>query len=414
MADLVQSKIAPQLVRKIGYSVGKQFLVSRVKDLVEVCVRDSTVTRGVFENELVVNRWELKKTTAAHLYNLYGSLGILSSENGKPIMRSVLTAGVILWRIFEGDSSRQNKAIESVLLAAITSADGELFGNLLISEFGLLKDKKAIERQLAKFREAKIAPLRSQLSSEKNEGQLFRLIGFESFSETEDSKGNKVVRSNTSVNKNSMTVREMKALAKQGGNSSNLTYGVKLSESFIGKYASPREKWALDLGLFAEGSKTQMGERWIREILALHGHLDGHNDPPVVIMPTDLELYVNQSHTYLRKDLVVPYADLIRSIHLTYVSQSQGSLWTNLDLYETLKQIGGLYVRADTRFSILRREIPISILALVFLGLSVGREEALGNVVDDLRSLADEREDVFIRKSRKSFLSVSMSGGFTK
>ena len=71
-------------------------------------------------------------------------------------------------------------------------------------------------------------------------------------------------------------------------------------------------------------------------------------------------------------------------------------------------------MRADTRFSILRREIPISILALVFLGLSVGREEALGNVVDDLRSLADEREDVFIRKSRKSFLSVSLSGGFPK
>ena len=71
-------------------------------------------------------------------------------------------------------------------------------------------------------------------------------------------------------------------------------------------------------------------------------------------------------------------------------------------------------MRADNRFSILRREIPISILALVFLGLSVGREEALGNVVDDLRSLADEREDVFIRKSRKSFLSVSLSGGFPK
>ena len=139
MAAIARSDAYDGLMRKIGYSVGLEFLIPRVADVLDVFMVGTL--DGASWRHLVRERWNRRSPSAEqHLADVYAQLDVLRRQNNSVQPLPGLEAMAV---IAGGDNPLTNKAprenglaaIRAIMLLKVIEADGDIFLNALASRF---------------------------------------------------------------------------------------------------------------------------------------------------------------------------------------------------------------------------------------------------------------------------------------
>lgn len=153
MAAIARSDIYDGLMRKIGYSVGLEFLVPRVADVLQVFVADAL--DGSSWRQLVRERWNRRSPAAEqHIADVYAQLEVLRRQNNSIQPLPALEAMAVIAR---GDNPLTDvpskdtglPAIRNTMLLKVIEADGDIFLNALAARFdpaGLGRRLKSLVR----------------------------------------------------------------------------------------------------------------------------------------------------------------------------------------------------------------------------------------------------------------------------
>jgi len=257
MAVIVQADPYQVLSRKIGYSVGLEKLLSRVTELVEVYVRDKSLSFVSF-NDLVENSLRSSKARrpgrtppAEHRANFYGTLNLvrLIGREVEPLYQ--LDSLSILWRLFPDEREKFIAASQVVLTQALVEADGDIFLNGLLAEFQPARMKALLES----MQESKLRQLKSVFHTPQLYERISQIVAIKNQSERTSAKG----PSSRSIAEGRFAKRDvpLASLRRQSAlRRGNL--GIdSISEDYVNKVSVSRKGWATDLGLFNDREKQR-------------------------------------------------------------------------------------------------------------------------------------------------------------
>ena len=165
MVATARSDAYGALVRKIGYSVGLEFLVSRVADLVDVYVARGRVDAADWRE--LVTRWKRAKAEQ-HIADVYAQLELIRRDGSRI---EVLPSLDVLAILLSGDNPLDQvrdvselDAVRFVLLFKVLEADGDIFLNALASGFRPDALGEALQ-DMIRIKRTAVAPLFKQAAS---------------------------------------------------------------------------------------------------------------------------------------------------------------------------------------------------------------------------------------------------------
>ncbi|MGV8922346.1 MAG: hypothetical protein ACOH1L_03210 [Thermomonas sp.] len=393
MVDIVQSNETKLLIRKIGYSVGLEATLARFKQLIDVYVAESQLSDPMWQ-KLVKEGFGRDIQSRKHFENVFGVLGLFTVDNGRPVPHAILDVGALLKRYYSTDSAAYDRAIRAVLLYSITAADGELFSTLLSTSF----NKREYEQRLTDFRQKKLSLFYDRYLNRFDREKLHQVIDFQ---EVTSVPGGKSVQRATSgpfaQTRNAATSRDIE------------DFSISLSDDWYKKVPPRREAWAQDLGLHTNGAVTECGLRYLHVMRSLL-HCRPSSNSPIVLMPLDSEMRARHVTWALDDMLMIDHDRFLQAINTTYVpSNSDAGFGHSNDLLDLAKYSLEQFTKADTRFQMLRRELPYVVFSLFVLGISVSGGQSIGNLRSDMEALAKENRNLLLRPSRVSVYGISFS-----
>lgn len=389
MVDIVQSNENKLLIRKIGYSVGLESTLDRFLQIVELYVRERQLTDSAWR-ALVKDGFGRDPRSAKEFENVFGVLGILSISNGRPVPQNLLDAAALLSRHFEGNPGKYRIAASAILLYSLTAADGELFGALLSCNFA----KAHFEQKLTEFRRDKLELFFEFYRSQFDREKLHQVIDFQE------------IVSMSSANRRNAS-REgpfAKPAIFQKKGQAVTTFEVSISDDWLKKVPARRQAWAEDLCLLANGNLTRSGEAYLAAMAALKP-ARSREIQSLILLPMDSELRAKHVTTALPQADLIAHADYLEAICSTF-QRGPPSPHT-LDLEDLARWQHENYAKADSRFQMLRRELPFTIFALVVLGICAANGQAIGRLQNDIEAKAMQDRTLLLRPSRLSTFGIS-------
>lgn len=261
MAAIARSDLYDGLVRKIGYSVGLEFLVPRVQDVLNV-FRLGTLD-GAAWRDLVRLRWQRASPTAEqNIADVYAQLDLLRRRNNSihPLpaleIMAVLAAGA---NPITRESCAVARAVQFVLLLKILEADGDIFLNALASDF---EAKSLGDRLTAMIRHKRraVAPHFPQAGSIKRLAEAISIRN-----QSSEAKG-------AGARKTTYAERSRLLMSSTAPDVSKpwTEREVAISLDYMEKACVTRRGWAIELGLYdrVEGV-TQAGSLLLTELQGL-------------------------------------------------------------------------------------------------------------------------------------------------
>lgn len=394
MVDIVQSSANQLLIRKIGYSVGLESTLSRFEQLVDYYGTHHQITE-VGWRDLVCNVYKRDTESGKHFANLFRVLDLLETENGRPVPLTLLDAGALLRQLFINSPVKYRSALIGILLYALTLADGELFGALLLTQFQKGEEIKALEA----FRTLKLRIMYDGYKAPSQRRRLHQLIDFHEI----DSKGIKEARNVRAVG----PFAPVNTTAKQD----TTDFTVSLSADWYKKVPPRRASWARDLGLMTDNKLSGAGERYLTRLRRLLDNEYRTSDmQSIVIMPTDMEFRSHHVTWPLGDSRVVDHIDLASAVAETYADDQEAcQLPSAHEEIDFLRWALDQYARADMRFHMLRRDLPYTVFLAVEVGRAVAEHQKLLSPRDRIEGLARSCPELLLRSSRNSLYGISFS-----
>lgn len=251
MAVIVQDNPYQSLMRKIGYSVGLEYLLKRVLLLTEMYVDRREISLSAFR-ELVKVEFGRQRgdedKAAEHFANFYSALDLLqlTGKSIRPLYK--LDALSILRRYFENEQSSFLKSAKVVLLQSILEADGEIFLNALESDFDPNRFKDLIKDTVRTKREA----IRNVVKSPAALKKVYSVIAVKTQPQQEH-------RPFTTSKLTRRTEPLALSLRRTTPLSEKLDTQIEVADDYLRKVPVTRRGWAEDLELFSNGQKTFTG-----------------------------------------------------------------------------------------------------------------------------------------------------------
>lgn len=357
MAAIAQANPYHILARRIGYSVGLEDLVRRVTSLAAAYEEHHGLNYAAFQS-LVVNDFGLKKSddSVTHLGNFYGRLNLIEliGRHLEPLYQ--LDSLAITRQLFEGDATRSDLACRFILTQCILEADGDVFLNGLLAlfkpePFRALLESMCTEKSMrvrnvvrapalfAKLNE--VVTIRNQTNPERP------TVGPESGS---DRFGRRVVPLSSTRRRTPLTPEVSTAPA--------------ISEDYIHKATQTRKRWAEDLGLFEDGTLTELGQRVVDETLrrVVRRTPDGaavfwgYTSELAKVRITPTKLDPSDSDASPRESW-----DLLAALHAAYAASGKSAKRKQSadDLISFLKEVFTLYRQARKDKSLIRNTLPL-------------------------------------------------------
>lgn len=139
MAAIARSDVYDGLIRKIGYSVGLEFLVPHIADVLDLFLAGAL--DGASWRHLVQERWNRKSPAAEqHIADVYAQLEVMRRQNNsiQPLpaleaMAVIARGGNPLTQAAPEDAGLA--AIRNTMLLKVIEADGDIFLNALAARF---------------------------------------------------------------------------------------------------------------------------------------------------------------------------------------------------------------------------------------------------------------------------------------
>lgn len=263
MAATAQSELYDGLIRRIGYSVGLEYLLERVGDLTEVYLSRGTVD-GADWRDLVHARWGRRAPADQHIADVYAQLELIRRHNNTIQVLPALDVIAILLR---GSNpllpSRSGPApsrdvLRFVLTTKILEADGDIFLNALASGFRPIELRRRLQ-QLVQYKRSRISPFFKQAA---NIRRVMDAVSIRNQSEGTD-RGKKLTYAQKSrLLMTGITPHPTTAWYEQE---------VTISDDYLDKACVTRSGWAEELGFFRrrEGLLTAEGEQLLEQARAI-------------------------------------------------------------------------------------------------------------------------------------------------
>jgi hypothetical protein len=254
MAATARSDLYSNLVRRIGYSVGLEYLFSRVNDLLDRYILRGTVD-GADWRELV-EKWN-RLPSAQHIADVYAQLELIRKTNNTIQVLPALDVLRILISTQEHKDEdngclEKAQAVTFILALKIVEADGDVFLNALAANFEPQNLRWRLD-EMIRHKRKKVSPLFAQAGS-------IRLI-MESISIRNQSKSS----GSAASKKQTYAERSRHLMGSNVVPSKNpiswADTATTISEDYLEKACVTRRGWAEELGLATRtGAITEKGE----------------------------------------------------------------------------------------------------------------------------------------------------------
>ena len=402
MADIVHSSGRHLLVRKIGYSAGLENTRARLALLVDMYSTEHQITDTDWTN-LVQQKY--RRDAKLHFENFFKVINVLRREQGRLVALPTLEALTILRKLLPAERELFDAAIDPILLFALTLADGELLGNLMCARF----ISENVEDQLSIYREAKLQYFYNTYKNENDRRELHRCIDFKELPKPKKKDARpKGPFADTRLLEDEGQKGPFTS-ARQLENEDPYDFRVSLSDDWYKKVPGRRESWARDLGLWSEGGCTDRGTAYLSLLRSFlpKGIAESR---AAILMPTDLEFSANYLTWELGLEDLVSFDKLLTGIGQLFIEDSATPFdLSEAELVQLVRKTKELFSANDLRFSRIRKELPLTIFALVLLGLSVSRGTVCPSPSDIVERFQASKTDVLVRKSRNSLYSFSLT-----
>jgi hypothetical protein len=244
MAAIARSDLYDGLIRKIGYSVGLEHLVPRVKDALDE-FRFGKLD-GAAWRCLVQERWDRKASAEQHIADVYSQLDILRRHNSSlyPLPGLEIMAVLCIGDdpLAPGTPPDDLAVVRFLVLLKVLEADGDVFLNALAAGF----DPPNLEGRLKamlRYKRRSVAPLFRQA------GSIRRLLDAISIRNQTDGTG-----SGGAVSRKQTYAERSRLLMAAAGQYRDLhrwtEQEVQLSRDYLEKACVTRRGWAEDFGLY--------------------------------------------------------------------------------------------------------------------------------------------------------------------
>lgn len=257
MAAIARSEVYDGLMRKIGYSVGLEFLLPHVADVLDLFLMG--VLDGASWRQLVQERWNRKSPDAEqHIADVYAQLEVLRRQNNSIQPLPALEAMAVITRGDNPLTAALPKdsglpAIRSTMLLKVIEADGDVFLNALAARF----EPAALGRRLkllVRHKRRAVAPHFPQAASIR---RLSAAISIRNQTEGPN-------RSGPGGRKLTYAERS-RMLMTPRGTASSLDWSdqeMPLSQDYLEKACVTRRGWAEDFELYhRSGDVSEAGSR---------------------------------------------------------------------------------------------------------------------------------------------------------
>jgi hypothetical protein len=380
MGAIVQADPYQGLIRKIGYSVGLEDIVNRVKKLVSLYVQDRTISFGAF-SDLVENDFGRKRNAAKHFVDFYGTLNLIRAVGRglEPLYQ--LDSLSILRRLFLSDEGKFDTALKVVLTQCIIEADGDIFLNALLSDFEPDQMRVSLEAMVHAKRDQVTKGMRSphllnkvyKAIDIKNESAVEK-VGVDSLPQGRFARRTETLDS----------LRRTSQLTPATGPDT-----VAIPQDYLKKTSKTRKAWAQDIGLFQDGKKTERGKQLLQ---SLDGIVDSTATERAALFfwgyKSDLDILNLKLHTKIEACDCEAW-DLLKAIGRAYSLSGPSRSVEALDadgVVELLQQTFELYREGHSSKGLIRNSLPLYIAEPVLASWCVSEAHDL----PDLRTILEE------------------------
>jgi hypothetical protein len=345
MAVIVQADPFLGLIRKIGYSVGLEYVLTRSAALVEMYVRERraslaswrTLVSDGFDREDTAAKG--RKTPAEHIGDVLSTLNLIKLSGQQLVPLHGLEAASILRRSLVDDSTFL-RALSFLLTVYIIEADGDIFLNCLYSSFEVDRCRELLTAMIERKRRLASSAIRNPSLRQK----LYDVISIKT--QTGQTRGSSGRFSSPFAKRH--TPLDARAVPK-----------VNISEDYIDKVLQSRKGWARELGLFEGTTVSSSGNALLSELSRL-GLQD--SDGPYLFWPyeSDLQRLRIEAETICSPRL--RQWDLLTSVAtatlgaVTQVFDPHGDYEGAIGM---LRECYALYKVGNTPMSSIRHQLPI-------------------------------------------------------
>jgi len=252
MAAIVPDDPYQCLMRKIGYSVGLENLLERVRALTDLYVAQRRLSYAAFQ-QLVETSYARPGATQ-DFADFYGQLHLLQVAWKTAYPLYTLDALSILRRFLANDEALFGSASKVVLLHAVLEADGDIFLNALAAEFDPMKFKALAEDMIIK----KWQSMKEVGQSRAFLRRVHEIINIKSQPSNRGNRRRESLEGESKFGKRTepleLSQKRTKPLADELDNT------IVISDDVLKKIPRTRKAWAKDFGLFGESSITEKGK----------------------------------------------------------------------------------------------------------------------------------------------------------
>jgi len=240
------------LMRKIGYSVGLENLLERVRALTDLYVAQRRLSYAAFQ-QLVETSYARPGATQ-DFADFYGQLHLLQVAWKTAYPLYTLDTLSILRQYLANDEAAFSSAAGIVLLYSIIEADGDIFLNALAAEFDAMRFKILAENMISKKRQSIRRVIQSPVMLEK----VDRIIDIQSQPSNRGNRRGEAADGESKYRKRTealdMSQKRTKPLADGRDNA------IVISDDVLKKIPRTRKAWAEDFGLFYKSGITEKGQ----------------------------------------------------------------------------------------------------------------------------------------------------------
>ena len=247
------------LMRKIGYSVGLEYLLERVIALTDLYVEQRGLSYATFQ-DLILTKFKRKQEAAHDFANFYQQLHLLQLAGQTVYPLYILETLSMLRRYLSGSEKTYMSAAKIVLIQSLLEADGDIFLNALAAEFDASRFKILGESMISKKRES----IRSVIKSHALLQKIHRIIDIQS---QPSNKGNPRSSSADSRSRFEKRTEPLDSLQKRTAPlEEKLHDRVDISDDVLRKIPRTRKGWAEDFSLFEKRSITSKGRNLLNAL----------------------------------------------------------------------------------------------------------------------------------------------------
>lgn len=361
MADKAPSKEFSIFLRKIGYSVGLEHTLDRLKDFARLYGNQDALSFADISRLLHAPKptgWGLDRNNE-HILDVLRSLDVIDVRKGEVAVLEAGDALGILMKL-QGDGDDFSRSAAFIFAHSLALADGDIFFNALAACF----DPEEFTRRAIGMIEAKWTLLETYFSSSVQRAAIYGSINVEAQDNNPGSRG----KGKLGLPPDPARLRQQRgALTPQARRPE-----PRISAPYLNKALPRRKAWAISLGLATEtGVPTEVGERLLKALADV-----GYCGPSCISMwPL--------RHEMLRPLFLplkgAPFPLLDSWEFMLLIGRGMGLLG-DVDVdggqeeLSLLRQLVQVYRTINTSKSIVRAELPSRVAYRCVLSFSVGKK----------------------------------------